>query len=168
MTTKKKCTLTFWRDEILYDINSIASLTADSLPEESPNHMMHLLQDITQGENKYRTMRYTNKAFYWCQNYIASLTRVPVSDESTLDNTAGAPDKYEMYLQLDEDFPKGSIQLLKDAVHDYIVWYTWYQWVSLLYPDMAATVMEKVTDAEAAMQKALDSGGKVGRIKPCP
>lgn len=164
----KKCTLTFYRDEILYDINSIASIAADSLPEESPNHMQHLLQDITQGENRYRTMRYTNKAFYWCNNYIASLTKVPVSDVSTLDNTAGAPDAYEMYLTLEDDFSKGGIQLLKDAIHDYIVWYTWYQWVSLLYPDMAAVAQEKVAEAENQIQKSLDNGGKVGRIKPFP
>lgn len=164
---KKMVLLIFHYDELIYDIISIASIHADAL-EEATDHIKHIIQDINEGENRYRTMRYINLAYQICVNMLHQYTHADVSNFSTLDNTAGTPDKNTMRLLVPEHFDKGQVALLKNLIHDYIVWYTYIEWLRLILPDAVSVIANKPAELEIRIKKAMDSSGKVGRIKMFP
>lgn len=155
------------KDEILYDVASIANISADAY-EEATDHIKHLLQDICEGENLYRTYRYLNLAYQHCVNLLRQYTHADVSDFSTLDNTAGAPATYTMRLLVPDNFDKGQVAYLKNLIHSYIVWYIWTEWLRITLPTALDAVATKSAELEALIRKTMDGSGKVGRIKLYP
>lgn len=161
----KHVTIILHRDELNYDIVSVLHLMSDALSADEQKHVKHLYNDVLEGENIYRTMRYTNRAYYECVELLHDLTQVPVSQESTLDNTPGAPESYEMYLSVNEDFSKGQVQLLKDLLHDYIVQYAVNQWLTLILAQNRSECAENLYEIRHRITQIADNQSKVGRIK---
>ncbi len=164
----KKITVTFWRDEIEYDVQSIMSLIADSLPADTPHHVKHQLQDVCEGENERRTWRYCNRAYQDVCTVVSSLISVPVADESTIDNTSGAPEAYKLYMQVADNWAKHQTNTLKDYAHDYIVMSIIVEWLSIIMPQAVETYEAKVAIARDGIRKSLDDAAKIGRVKPYP
>lgn len=164
----KKIDITFWRDEIEYDVQSIMSLLADSLPGDTPHHVKHQLQDVCQGENERRTWRYCNRAYQDVCTCVSSLISVPVADESTIDNTSGAPESYTLYMTVVDDWAKHQTNTLKDYAHDYIVYSIVAEWLALIMPQLGENFTEKMIVARDGIKKSIDDSAKIGRIKPYP
>jgi len=89
----KTVTLTFLREQLLYDIKNLAYVEGDVLPDDA-QHSKHQVQDIGEEGNVDRVTRMLDLALSRCREHLYPYTKVPVEGGELLDDVL---DETEMY-----------------------------------------------------------------------
>lgn len=158
---KKIVLLTFYRKDLLYDIGNLGYITSDVIRTED-EHERHQVSDITEDGNVDRVTRIMNLSYQECVDMLYAYTKADVADESTLDNQFGEPEKYEMRLYVPPDFSKGTIALLKNLIHEYIIQRIMYDWLSITHKDKNDSEMWALK-SEATQTKIIECMNTRGR-----
>lgn len=164
----KSATLTFKREQLLYDVENYSFVEGDIMQEDD-EHARHQVFDIGQNGNVDRVTRVLNLAHSECVEMLYPYTKEEIQDEQeALDDILIAPDEYEIELSLPEGFSLTTLKLLKHLIHEYLVCRVLADWMSITNPKSQANWEDKMHSLKTKIQTALVSrSGKVRRkLKP--
>lgn len=159
--------LRFKREALLYDIRNVAYVESDVRATED-EHARHQTADIGETGNVDRVTRMLNLAFQECVNFIKMYTRVKVGDCNYADDAFGAPEEYVMMLRVPVNFTRGSVMLLKDLIHEYMVSAVLYDWLSITAPEAAAKWGERAEILKNKIGNTAAFGGGMVTLKMQP
>lgn len=159
---KKLVFLLFHRKELLYDIENNAYIQGDVIKADN-EHSRHRVMDIGQEGNIDRVTRMLNLAYQECVDMLYAYTKADVVEESSLDNTFGAPEVYKMRLLVPEDFSKGTVALLKDLIHEYMTCRALADWVGITYPETYSIWEAKLEEIKEKINSCMNA--RCGRVR---
>lgn len=126
----KKVTITFLRDELLYDIKNMAFVEGDII-HTNDEHDRHQIMDICEDGNIDRVSRILDFAISKCRELLFPFTKTKVEDASVLDDKLEVPDKYEINMLVPDDFSRSSALYLEKLIHEYLVCTVLSDWLSI-------------------------------------
>lgn len=159
----KTVVLTFLRSELLNDLDGYGFVEGDVMNTGDPKveahehlrHGRHQTQDITQDGNIDLVTRWLNLKLAWCREALYPYTKNPVMDNVTLDDILTNPRTYTIAMTVPEDFSDTTAEWLEELIHNLLVWYVLFRWLSMTKPEGAAKWKESVDDAEEQIKGAL-------------
>ena len=160
----KTVVLTFLRSELLNDLDGYGFVEGDVMNTGDPKveahehlrHGRHQTQDITQDGNIDLVTRWLNLKLAWCKEKgLYPFTKNPVMDNVTLDDILTNPDVYTITMTVPGDFSDTTAEWLEELIHNLLVWYVLYRWLSMTKPEGAAKWKDAASDAEADIKGAL-------------
>lgn len=125
--------LVFLRKELIYDIENYAFVAGDILPEDA-EHIRHQLIDVAQEGNVDLVTRILNLAHAECVESLYPYAKKPCGEGDVYDDKLAEPERYEIELELPEQFSRTSVDLLKELIHDYFVVRVLGQWTGVVNP----------------------------------
>lgn len=126
--------LIFKREELMFHVVNKLHIIKEKLESENPG-ISPIIEDIDDEHYGDEATRSANLAYQEAVDAVYSLTKVPVEHDGTLDNTYGEPRSYVMAMKLPADFSKGTVALLKNLIHDFIVARVIEDWFKLVLPE---------------------------------
>lgn len=156
---KLEVTLEFLREELLYDINSLAYVEGEVMGEEN-QHAQHLLIDVGQDENVNRATRIINLVHAAAIEMLYPYTKKDAVVE-TVDDKLWKPDKYQIIMHVPTSFSQTTIHLLSRLIHEFMVYRVLADWLSMTNPQAAKKWYEQVEDIKAQIKKAINHRSKV-------
>jgi hypothetical protein len=168
---KKIVTLTFLRDELLYDIKNYAYIEGDVMKTDD-EHDRHQVMDIGEEGNIDRVTRVLDLAIAECIELCYPYSKINVPDTSqddeeeevmSLDDTLEETPAYVVRLLVPDDFSQTTVNLLRRLIHELLVYKVVADWMSITNPDKAALWQAKVADTEEAIRTNLNC--RVGRVR---
>lgn len=158
-----KTTLVFYRDELLYDIETYAFVEGDVMPSDF--HGVHQVFDIAQEGNEDMVTRMFNLAYAECQEALHPYTKQPCVADETLDDTLETPERYDIGLTLPSTFSRTTTALLKELIHNYFVCRVICEWLGMLYPESRPYWENRLEDIKNRMKATITSGRRRLRIR---
>lgn len=163
---QRQVTIALMRDEIEYDAQSILSVIADTLPSAETAHVKHIYNDICEGENARRTIRFADTAFAVLAEHLHGYTATPIGGVIVTDDVAHTPIVYTLAMQMDDDASSSQVALIKAASHDFMVLAIVCGWLALIGSDRLDLYTSMRDTALAGAVKAADSHNRIGRVTP--
>lgn len=157
---KKNVRMDFERTWLLYDIKTIAYVTADVLPPDLPLAVKQQLTDIAEEGNIDRVTREMDLAYHDCVNWLYPYTKNEITISETTDKLKES-EKYSIYLSLPLEFAQITVEYLATLIHEYIVYRVLAAWCYIIYPKAAENWAIKSEDAKSKATAQL-----VRRLKP--
>lgn len=158
----KTVVLTFLRNELLNDLDGYGFVEGDVQKSSEGqvgfkhlDHGKHQTQDITQDGNIDIVTRWLNLKLAWCREALYPYTKNPVMDNVTLDDILTNPETYTISMTVPEDFSETTAQYLEELIHNLLVWYVLFRWLSITKPEGAAKWKEAIDDIEPEIKGAL-------------
>lgn len=158
----KTVTLTFKREEILYDCKNYAYIEGDVMHAKD-EHERHQVFDIGEDGNVDRATRVLDLAFAACVELCYPYSKVSVGEETSLDDTLEERSSYVMRLLVPDDFSQTTVELLRRLVHELLVYKVMADWMSITKPESEPNWRKKIEDAEQGILSSLN--GRVGRVR---
>ena len=158
----KTVTLTFYRNQLIYDCENYSYVEADIMPEEE-QHAKHQVFDIAQDGNVDRVTRMLNLCFARCVELCYPFSKENVIDGMATNDILVAHEKYELTLRVPDDFSATTVILLTKLIHELMVDYVMQDWMSITKPKSKATWQEKIDTIEGNITTALK--GRTGPIR---
>ena len=165
---RTKVTLTFKREELLYDIENLAHVEGDVM-DEGAQHARHLTQDVGDEGNVDAVTRVLNRAASECVEMLYPYTKEEIPEgQEALDDVLTEPEVYEIKLTLPETFSLTTLKLLEHLIHEYLVCRVLADWMSITNPESEAGWEKKFTTLRNKIRTSLVSRtGKIRRkMKP--
>lgn len=158
-------TLTFLRDELLYDIKNLAYVEGDVLPEDA-QHSKHQVQDIGEDGNIDRVTRMLDLALSRCREHLYPYTKEPVDGGETLDDVLAETEVYTIDMLVPDDFSTTTVKYLEQLIHNLLVYYVLADWMSIanvVNPTSAANWAAKAEGVEEEIKDKLNA--RIGRVR---
>lgn len=130
----KRATLTFKRDELLYDCKNLGFVAGDVMAEERQDGK-HQLQDIGEDGNVDWVTRVIGLALVYCTELLYPYSKTEIEDDNQFDDELRNIQEYHINLLLPDDFSWTTLHLLEHAIHMFVVYRVMYEWVSLVSPN---------------------------------
>lgn len=159
----KTVVLTFYRSELLNDLDQYGYVEGDVMNVGDPNseaqehlrHGRHQTQDITQEGNIDIVTRKLDLKFAWCKEALYPYTKDPVMDNVTLDDVLKSTDTYTITMTVPGDFSETTAEYLEQLIHNLLVWWALYYWLSITKPEGADKWLALAKDGETEIKGAL-------------
>lgn len=159
---KRDVTLTFLRDNLLYDIQNYSFVEGDVM--KGDNLMSkHYVQDICEEGNIDRVYRVIEIALSECEHILFAFVKERVEDNEGRDNNLADKDSYVINLSVPVDFSKSTLTYLSRLIHEYIVCRVLADWFSITYIESSAKWDLKLREVKEEIGKCLN--GRVGRTR---
>ena len=161
----KTVTLTFLREQLLYDIKNIAYVAGDVLPDEAQDSK-HQVQDIGEDGNIDRVTRMLDLALSRCREKLYPYTKTEVVSGTVLNDVLTDTSTYRIDLLVPDDFSDTTVKYLEQLIHNLLVYYVLADWMSitnLTNPGSAANWAAKAKDIEDEIKGSLN--GRIGRVR---
>lgn len=161
---KRTATLTFKREQLLYDIKNLGFVEGDIMTDDRQD-AKHQTQDIGESGNVDRVTRLLNLGMSEVVETLYAYTKheLPEDEDITLDDTLEEPDMYTVKLKVPSSFSATTLRLLRDLIHEYLVCRVIGDWLSITKPEVATNWLAK---ADAALERAKNSLGKrTGKVR---
>lgn len=161
----KTVTLTFLREQLLYDIKNLAYVEGDVLPDEA-QHSKHQVQDIGEEGNVDRVTRMLDLALAHCVEALYPFSKVDVESGVVLDDTLTETPTYTVTLLVPDDFSDTTAKYLEQLIHNLLVYYVLADWMSIANvanPQSAANWAAKAQDLEDEIKSKLNA--RTGRVR---
>lgn len=165
---KVKVTLEFDIREILYDIANMAWVEGDLMDGVDYNHVRHLVQDVTEDGNRDRVMRIVDLAHAEANEMLYPWSRQELRGSVYLDNEPEKEDTLDMYLTVPARTSQGTINLILKLVHEWIVCRVLQDWLSITYPESAATWTAKIEELREAIRNAKNRSNWITKRRMFP
>lgn len=162
----KTVVLTFLRSELLNDLDQYGYVEGDVQRADADHlkHGKHQTQDITQDGNIDLVTRHLNLAFASCREALYPYSKKPVADGRETDDTLTATSEYVIELNVPEDFSETTQDFLEELIHNLLIYYVLYWWLSMTKPEGADKWLALAERVETKINGALARGcGKVYR-----
>lgn len=161
----KTVTLTFLREQLLYDIKNIAYVEGDVLPDDA-QHSKHQVQDIGDEGNVDRVTRMLDLALARCREHLYPYTKEPVEGGESLDDVLEDTETYTIDMLVPDDFSTTTVKYLEQLIHNLLVYYVLADWMSIANvanPQSAANWAAKAQDLEDEIKSKLNA--RTGRVR---
>lgn len=161
----KTVTLTFYREQLLYDIKNLAYVEGDVLPEEA-QHSKHQVQDIGDEGNIDRVTRMLDLALAHCVEVLYPFSKVDVENGLVLNDNLTETATYTVTLLVPDDFSDTTAKYLEQLIHNLLVYYVLADWMSIANvanPNSAANWAAKAQDTEDKIKGKLNA--RTGRVR---
>ena len=161
----KTVTLTFLREQLLYDIKNLAYVEGDVLPDEA-QHSKHQVQDIGEDGNIDRVTRMLDLALAHCVEALYPFSKVDVESGVVLDDTLTETPTYTVELLVPDDFSDTTAKYLEQLIHNLLVYLVLADWMSIANvanPKSAANWAAKAQDLEDEIKSKLNA--RTGRVR---
>lgn len=158
----KTVTLTFKRDEILYDCKNYAYVEGDTMKTQD-EHDRHQVMDIGEDGNIDRVTRVLDLAFADCVELCYPYSKVEVEDVTALDDTLQERDALVLNMLVPDDFSQTTVELLRRLIHELLVYKVMADWTSHTKPESEAKWTKKAEDVEEKITSSLNY--RVGRVR---
>ena len=161
----KTVTLTFLREQLLYDIKNLAYVEGDVLADDA-QHSKHQVQDIGEEGNIDRVTRMLDLALARCREHLYPYTKVPVEGGELLDDVLEETETYTIDMLVPDDFSSTTITYLEQLIHNLLVYYVLADWMSIANvanPKSAANWAAKAQDVEDEIKGRLNA--RTGRVR---
>ena len=151
----KTVVLTFLRSELLNDLDQYGYVEGDVMRDDADHlkHGKHQTQDITQDGNIDIVTRKLNLKVAWCREALFPWTKEPVMDNVTLDDILDNPGVYTIAMTVPEDFSDTTAKWLEELIHNLLVWWVLYYWLSITKPEAAEKWLALAKDGEEELNK---------------
>lgn len=166
----KTVALTFYRSELLNDLDQYGFVEGDTQKGsgeqkelEHLDHGKHQTLDITQEGNIDIVTRKLDLKFAWCRETLFPYTKEPVTDGLALDDVLSNPDAYTITMTVPDDFSDTTAKWLEQLIHNLLVWWALYYWLSMTKPEAADKWLALAKDAETELEKS--KSRLCGRLK---
>lgn len=126
-------TLTFYRNELIYDIANILYLCSDKW-KETDDHGSHIIADATEDGNIDIINRYICLAASEARELLHRHTGQLAENKDT-DDTKENPDSHTIEINLPESITEHSALMLTRLIHLYIVWRGVAEWLDIAMPE---------------------------------
>lgn len=146
--------LTFYREELLLDIENYTFVTGDIMPVED-EHLKHQVFDVAQDGNDELVTRVLNLGHAECVEALYPYTKAPCVRDEELDDKLVTPEKYEIDLTLPNQFSRTTVLLLKELIHDYLVCRVLVEWLGITCPSAQPFWRERLEELKSRMKTAL-------------
>ena len=158
----KQVTLTFLREQLLYDIKTIAYVEADVMRTED-EHQRHQVFDIGEDGNIDRVTRLLDLAIAHCVEVCYPYTKNPVEQETAMDDVLTETDAYVVRMWVPDDFSQTTVTLIERLIHELCVYRVLAGWFLIAYPDKAALWQQKADQTEEDIKDKLNA--RIGRVR---
>lgn len=158
-------TLTFYRDQLLYDIKNLAYVEGDVLPDEA-QHSKHQVQDIGEDGNIDRVTRMLDLALAHCVEVLYPFSKADVESGLVLNDNLTETATYTVTLLVPDDFSDTTAKYLEQLIHNLLVYYVLADWMSIANvanPKSAANWAAKAQDVEDEIKGKLNA--RTGRVR---
>lgn len=155
-------TLTFKREEILYDCKNYAYVEGDTMKTQD-EHDRHQVMDICEDGNIDRVTRVLDLAFAACVELCYPYSKVEVEDVTALDDTLQERDALVLSMLVPDDFSQTTVELLRRLIHELLVYKVMADWTSHTKPESEAKWAKKAKDVEEQITSSLNY--RVGRVR---
>lgn len=161
----KTVTLTFLREQLLYDIKNIAYVAGDVLPDEAQDSK-HQVQDIGEDGNIDRVTRMLDLALSRCREKLYPYTKTEVVSGTVLNDVLTDTSTYRIDMLMPDDFSTSTVQYLEQLIHNLLVCYVLMDWMSIANianPKSAANWAAKAEEVESEIKNNLNA--RLGRVR---
>lgn len=161
----KTITLTFYRNQLLYDIKNLAYVEGDVLPDDA-QHSKHQVQDIGDEGNIDRVTRMLDLALAHCVEVLYPFSKTDVENGLVLNDNLTETAAYTVTLLVPDDFSDTTAKYLEQLIHNLLVYYVLADWMSIANvanPNSAANWAAKAQDAEDEIKGKLNA--RTGRVR---
>lgn len=158
-------TLTFLREQLLYDIKNLAFVEGDVLADEA-QHSKHQVQDIGEDGNIDRVTRLLDLALARCREHLYPYTKTDVEGGETLNDVLAETSTYTIAMLVPDDFSITTVQYLEQLIHNLLVYLVLADWMSIANvsnPQSAANWAAKAQDVEDEIKSRLNA--RTGRVR---
>lgn len=131
--------------------------------EVNTEHDRHQVFDICEDGNVDRVTRVLDLAFAQCVELCYPYSKVPVANETILDDTLEYREVYEMKLLVPTDFSYTTVELLRRLIHELLVYKVMADWMSLTKPSSKSNWQEKIENTEQEITSMLNA--RIGRVR---
>ena len=151
----KTVVLTFLRTELLNDLDGYGFVEGDVQRADADHlrHGKHQTQDITQDDAINLVTRWLDLKLAWCREALFPFTKNPVMDNVVLDDILAETEVYVIYMTVQEDFSDTTTQYLEQLIHNLLVWWVLYNWLSITKPEGAEKWLALAKDGEEELNK---------------
>jgi hypothetical protein len=155
-------TLTFKREEILYDCRNYAYVEGDTMKTQD-EHDRHQVMDIAEDGNVDRVTRVLDLAFADCVELCYPYSKVEATDETALDDTLQERDTLVLNMLVPDDFSQTTVELLRRLIHELLVYKVMADWTSHTKPESEEKWAKKAEEVEEKISSSLNY--RVGRVR---
>ena len=152
----KTVVLTFLRNELLNDLDQYGYVEGDVMRADADHlkHGKHQTQDITQDGNIDIVTRKLDLKVAWCREVLFPYTKNPVMDNVTLDDVLQDTETYTIAMTVPSNFSATTAEWLEQLIHNLLVWWVLYYWLSITKPEGAEKWLALAKDGEEELEKA--------------
>lgn len=165
---KLKVTLVYNVREVLYDVSNMAWVQGDLIDSHDYDHVRHLVQDIIEDGNRDRVMRVMRLAFAEAEGMLQPWSKIRFSGSVYLDNEPEDEDELVMLLSVPAKTDRGTIELILQLVHEWLVCRILQDWLSITWPEGAAVWAVKIEELREAIRNAKNRSQWITRRKLSP
>lgn len=160
-------TLTFLRDELLYDIRNYAYVEGDVMPEGG-EHNRHQTIDIGESGNVDRVTRLLDLVHQECVNMLYPFTKANVDDEETRSDVLEETPTYVISMSVPSDFSKTTADYLEKLIHEFMVYRVLADWLSITNPNAGERWRLRAEDALSKLKEVRNMAYGKARLRTRP
>lgn len=155
----KKVTLTFKRDELLYDIKNYAYIESHVWGEDSPEirHAQHTLVEIGEEGNVDRVNRILGVVHAAAVEMLYPYTKQEPEEDEEIDDRMWAPTDYKIVMKVPVTMSRTTLHLLNKLIHEFMVYRVIYDWLSITHPEAARNWLDKALEAQEEINSVKNS-----------
>lgn len=164
MQTKrnKEVTLTFSRENLLYDIKNYAFVEGYNMAE-GQEPVRHQVIDIAEDGNIDRVTRMLDLAYAECVEFMYPYTKEPCAEDTVVGNNLTETPEYVIEMLVHEDFSQTTIDLLAKLIHEYMICRVLGDWFRITYPSNQSGWGLKAEDIKHQIRIRLHA--RCGRVR---
>lgn len=140
-------TLTFLREELLYDIKNYAYIEGHVWGEDK-QHAQHTLVEIGEEGNVDRVIRILGVVYAAVVEMLYPYTKQDAKEEEEIDDRMWTPEEYRIEMRVPARMSRTTLHLLCRLIHEFMVARVIYDWLSITHPEAARNWLEKAMEAQ--------------------
>lgn len=152
----KKVTLTFKREELLYDIKNYAYIEGHVWGEEN-QHAQHTLVEIGEEGNVDRVNRILGVVHAAAVEMLYPYTKQDPEEEEEIDDRMWTPTDYKIVMKVPVTMSRTTLHLLNKLIHEFMVARVIYDWLSITHPEAARNWLNKALEAQEEINSVKNS-----------
>lgn len=160
---RQTVTLTFKREQLLYDIKNYAYIESYIMPAES-EEAKHTVADVGEEGNVDRVTRVLDLGVSICRELLYPWAKKDIVNTG-LDDTLKERQQYIIKMTVPTTFSQTTLTLLERLIHEYLVCRGVADWLSITNPQKAEIWLAKAAEAESEIRVAIHSRTERTRIR---
>ena len=156
-------TLTFKREQLLYDIKNYAYVESHVMPPET-EHAKHMVADVGEEGNVDRVTRVLDLGVSMCREMLYPWAKKDIG-KTEYDDTLTEREQYQIEMNVPSTMSQTTLTLVERLIHEYLVCRGVADWLSLTNPQKSETWLAKAAEAESEIRTSIHSRMERTRIR---
>ncbi len=150
-----KVTLTFLREQLLYDIRNYAYVESHVMQPDT-EHAKHLVADVGEDGNADRVTRVLDLGVSMCREMLYPWAKREI-EKTELDDTFAERKQYQIVMNVPSTMSQTTLTFVERLIHEYLVCRGVADWLSITNPQKSETWLAKAAEAESEIRTAIHS-----------